>query len=129
MLLGIWGPRRVGDRREASGSFVLRQALWCDLDPHIELATQALDIASEHLGPDYPNTLGSRNNLAGAYQSAGQLERAIPLFEATLHDSERMLGPDHPRSPPRPSRPQVAAHDRSGDGQSSIGEPQRGVTV
>ncbi len=48
------------------------------------------------LGPDHPNTLASRNNLAGAYQSAGQLDQAIPLLQATLPDSERVLGPDHP---------------------------------
>ena len=48
------------------------------------------------LGPDHPNTLTSRNNLAYAYQSAGQLDQAIPLFQATLTDFERVLGPDHP---------------------------------
>ncbi|OLZ55184.1 hypothetical protein BS329_03930 [Amycolatopsis coloradensis] len=48
------------------------------------------------LGPDHPNTLTSRNNLAGAYQAAGDVGRAIPLYEAALADSERVLGPDHP---------------------------------
>ncbi|SNT61086.1 Tetratricopeptide repeat-containing protein, partial [Streptosporangium subroseum] len=38
----------------------------------------------------------SRNNLAGAYRTAGDLERAIPLLERTLADRERMLGTDHP---------------------------------
>jgi hypothetical protein len=37
-----------------------------------------------------------RNNLAYAYQSAGRLEEAIPLYERTLTDRERVLGPDHP---------------------------------
>ena len=46
--------------------------------------------------PRPPDTLSSRNNLAGAYQSAGDLGRAIPLFEQTLTDTERVLGPDHP---------------------------------
>jgi tetratricopeptide (TPR) repeat protein len=40
----------------------------------------------------------SRNNLAYAYQSAGRLGEAIPLFEQTLADSERVLGTDHPRT-------------------------------
>ncbi|HZK05730.1 MAG TPA: tetratricopeptide repeat protein, partial [Actinomycetaceae bacterium] len=31
------------------------------------------------LGPDHPNTLASRNNLASAYRAAGDLGRAIPL--------------------------------------------------
>ncbi|MBM7795322.1 tetratricopeptide repeat protein [Pseudoglutamicibacter cumminsii] len=48
------------------------------------------------LGPDDPDTLTSRDSLAGAYLSAGDLKRAIPLFEQTLTDRERVLGPDHP---------------------------------
>ena len=48
------------------------------------------------LGNDHPNTLASRNNLAAAYRSAGDLSRAIPLFEATLDDRRRVLGNDHP---------------------------------
>ncbi|RSM32828.1 tetratricopeptide repeat-containing protein, partial [Amycolatopsis balhimycina DSM 5908] len=42
------------------------------------------------------DTLSSRNNLAYAYQAMGDLGRAIPLYEANLADSERVLGPDHP---------------------------------
>ena len=48
------------------------------------------------LGPDHPDTLISRNNLAGAYESAGRLGEAIPLSEQALADCERVLGPDHP---------------------------------
>ena len=48
------------------------------------------------MGPDHPYTLNSRNNLAYAYASAGDLGRAIPLFEQTLADRERVLGLDHP---------------------------------
>lgn len=47
-------------------------------------------------GPDHPDTLTSRNNLAYAYESAGDLGRAIPLYEQNLTDTERILGPDHP---------------------------------
>jgi len=50
------------------------------------------------LGADHPDTLGSRNNLAGAYESAGDLGRAIPLYEQTLADRERVLGADHPQT-------------------------------
>ena len=39
---------------------------------------------------------GELHNLAHAYQSAGDVTRAIPLYEATLSDSERVLGADHP---------------------------------
>jgi Tetratricopeptide repeat len=47
------------------------------------------------LGADHPDTLGSRNNLAYAWQAAGDLGRAIPLYEQTLADSVRVLGADH----------------------------------
>ena len=46
--------------------------------------------------PDHPDTLASRNNLAGAYRAAGDLGRAIPLYEQTLADRLRVLGADHP---------------------------------
>ncbi len=49
------------------------------------------------LGPDHPDTLGSRSNLAVAYQAAGRVAEAIPLFEQVLGAWERVLGPDHPR--------------------------------
>jgi tetratricopeptide (TPR) repeat protein len=50
------------------------------------------------LGADHPHTLSSRNNLAGAYQAAGDLGRAIPLYEQTLADRQRVLGADHPQT-------------------------------
>ncbi|MEU6277178.1 tetratricopeptide repeat protein, partial [Streptomyces populi] len=43
-------------------------------------------------------TLATRNNLAHAYESAGDLGRAILLFEQTLTDSVRVLGEDHPNT-------------------------------
>ena len=36
------------------------------------------------LGPDHPDTLNARNSLAAAYQAAGRVAEAIPLFEQTL---------------------------------------------
>ena len=48
------------------------------------------------LGADHPDTLNSRNSLAAAYQAAGRVADAIPLFEQTLVGRERQLGPDHP---------------------------------
>ncbi|MGW4671078.1 tetratricopeptide repeat protein, partial [Streptomyces sp. NPDC004324] len=54
------------------------------------------DTRTTQLGEDHPSTLTSRNNLAGAYESAGNLGRAIPLFERVLIDSVRVLGEDHP---------------------------------
>ncbi|HEX8344626.1 MAG TPA: toll/interleukin-1 receptor domain-containing protein [Actinoplanes sp.] len=48
------------------------------------------------LGDDHPDTLGSRNNLANAYQDAGRTDEAIALHTRTLTDMERILGDDHP---------------------------------
>ena len=50
------------------------------------------------LSADHPDTLASRNNLAGAYRAAGDLGRAIPLYEQTLADRLRVLGADHPQT-------------------------------
>ncbi|WP_438494795.1 tetratricopeptide repeat protein, partial [Streptomyces asiaticus] len=47
-------------------------------------------------GEEHPDTLASRNNLAGAYQEAGDLGRAIPLLKQTLTDRVRILGEEHP---------------------------------
>ncbi|MFG2867416.1 tetratricopeptide repeat protein [Streptomyces sp. NPDC048338] len=49
-------------------------------------------------GPDHPDTLTSRGNLASAYGAAGDLVRAIPLFERTYADCVRVLGDDHPHT-------------------------------
>ena len=35
-------------------------------------------------------------SLAAAYEAAGHLAEAIPLYEATLTDCQRVLGADHP---------------------------------
>ncbi|MCX4099072.1 tetratricopeptide repeat protein [Nocardia sp. alder85J] len=62
----------------------------------IPLHEQALTDRERILGPDHPDTLGSRNNLASAHQDAGDLTRAIALYEQTLTDCVRVLGEAHP---------------------------------
>ena len=58
---------------------------------------ERLVAASERvLGPDHPDTLTSRNNLAVAYRDAGRLDEAISLHEQVLAARERVQGPDHP---------------------------------
>ena len=52
--------------------------------------------ACDALGPNHPDTLASRNNLAGTYRDAGRLDKVIALYEQTLEDSIRVRGPDHP---------------------------------
>ena len=58
----------------------------------------AVDALAGLLGPDHPATLASRNDLAGAYESAGRLTEAITLYEQVLPDSIRILGEDHPNT-------------------------------
>ena len=58
----------------------------------------AVDSLEGLLGPDHPDTLASRNNLAGAYKSAGRLTEAIALYKQVLPDSIRVLGEDHPNT-------------------------------
>ena len=48
------------------------------------------------MGPDHPDTLTSRNNLAAAYRATGRTDEAVILYEQNLADRERTLGPDHP---------------------------------
>ena len=50
------------------------------------------------LGPDHPDTLASRINLARAHQQAGHLPKAIDMYETLLADCTRVLGPKHPHT-------------------------------
>ena len=47
-------------------------------------------------GPDHPDTITARGNLANAYHTVGRYTEAQTMFERTLADCERALGPDHP---------------------------------
>ena len=58
--------------------------------------TDSVTQACDALSPDHPDTLASRNSLAGAYRDAGRLDKAITLYEQILEDSIRVLGLDHP---------------------------------
>ncbi|ALO95113.1 hypothetical protein SHL15_4011 [Streptomyces hygroscopicus subsp. limoneus] len=65
-------------------------------DAHtIRLRTAALAQYEQVLGDTHPQTLASRDSLAGAYQAAGDLGRAIPLHEAALAQCEQVLGGNH----------------------------------
>ena len=55
----------------------------------------AVDAVQNALGPDHPDTLALGNALAAAYQRAGRLSEAIPLFEKVVADCERILGVNH----------------------------------
>ena len=61
----------------------------------VELS-EAVGVIEDVLGADHPVTLTVRNNLAGAYKSAGRLAEAIELFKQVLAERERVLEADHP---------------------------------
>jgi tetratricopeptide (TPR) repeat protein len=61
--------------------------------PRLEATLRARE---SKLGPDHPDTLVSRNNLAMAYLDSGCIAEALPRLEATLRARESKLGPDHP---------------------------------
>nr|WP_239157849.1 tetratricopeptide repeat protein [Streptomyces sp. SID13726] len=66
-------------------------------DAHsVPLRVADLAQAEQTLGDTHPSTLAGRTGLAGAYEEAGDLERAIALYEATLAQQERVLGDAHP---------------------------------
>ncbi len=91
-----WNPR---SRQEVSW-LCDRTGRYLDLhgrpDTALPYHHRAFTIDAQDLGPDHPDTLTSRNNLAGAYRSAGRLDQAITLYEQTLTGCLRILGPDHP---------------------------------
>ncbi|MGW2553558.1 tetratricopeptide repeat protein, partial [Streptomyces sp. NPDC001635] len=62
------------------------------------LRQQLLDAQSRLLGPDHPDTLTSRNNVAAALQGMGEYAQAVDLHRRTLEDRTRILGPDHPHT-------------------------------
>jgi predicted component of type VI protein secretion system len=49
-------------------------------------------------GPDHPETLGTRSDLASWTGQAGDVERARDLLQALLRDDVDVLGPDHPET-------------------------------
>ena len=73
--------------------------------PAITYYLQLRDEASARLGPDHPDTLTSRNNLAAAYESGGDLGRAIPLLRADPHRPRAGPGPGPPGHADLPQQP------------------------
>lgn len=61
----------------------------------ISIAACSLAAEEQRHGGEHPDTLTSRNNLAGAYGAAGRVAEAIELFEIVLASRERVLGLEH----------------------------------
>jgi hypothetical protein len=64
------------------------------LDDAILEDLETLATAEQTLGPDHPETLTCRINLAHAYYEAGRVDEAITLGEQAFGECTRLLGPD-----------------------------------
>jgi tetratricopeptide (TPR) repeat protein len=64
----------------------------------LEYLTRDLHSTYRLHGPDHPDTLAARDNLAGVHMSARDRDQAIELFEANLADRKRILGFGHPHT-------------------------------
>ena len=84
-------------------------------DPGSRVGAEA---AESKLGPDHPDTLAIRNNLAHLL-AAGRIAEAIPIYEATLKMFESKLGPTTPTrssaatTSPTPTGPPAVTPRRS----------------
>ena len=68
------------------------------LDTSRPVLDRALAIAQAQLGPDHPDTLTARANLASMLGEAGQPAQAAAQYRDLLDDFLRVLGPDHPHT-------------------------------
>jgi tetratricopeptide (TPR) repeat protein/tRNA A-37 threonylcarbamoyl transferase component Bud32 len=57
---------------------------------------RAVELRESQLGRDHPDTLTSRDNLAGACLDGGRIADAVALHESALRLRESRLGRDHP---------------------------------
>ena len=64
----------------------------------ILLLEQALADRERLLGPEHPETLIARSNLAVSYRRAGRTSEAVALQERVMAESERVFGPGHPNT-------------------------------
>ena len=64
--------------------------------PALNTGTELLPDQERVLGPDHPDTLTTRNNIAHWTGQSGDAREALRLFQELLPDQERVLGPDHP---------------------------------
>ena len=62
----------------------------------LRIAQIVFDRAEQILGPEHPDTLMARNDLAAFYHGVGRSAEAIAIYEALLADHERILGAEHP---------------------------------
>ena len=81
---------------------ILNRTMQCLIDmgrPQTALTLKdAVNMLADALSPDHPHTLATRGNLAGAHQGAGNVSKAIDMYETLLDDCTSAFGPDHPNT-------------------------------
>jgi Tetratricopeptide repeat len=73
------------------------------------------------LGPDDPDTMRSRSDLARAYREAGRIVDAVPLVEQTLAARERLFGADHPST--------LASRNNLASAYRATGQPAEAIPL
>ena len=62
----------------------------------LQFEQAAINIYTDLLGEDHPDTLTSMNNLAATYWALGRTNEAAALHEKVLESRKRTLGEEHP---------------------------------
>src|SRR5690606_35110317 len=110
-----------------SGLFLIGQG---DARRAIDCFERALDVIEKVRGHDHPDTLTSRNNLAGAYGAAGDLTHAPPPARASAHRApvvaQRPTAPEPP-DPPPPCNDRGGVHIAAGDLRRAIDRYERAL--
>ncbi|MFG2818637.1 tetratricopeptide repeat protein [Kitasatospora sp. NPDC048365] len=87
----------------------------------VPLREAVLAQSEEVHGDLHPDTLTSRNNLAGAYEAAGELERAVHLHTTVLAQSGTVFGDTDPRT--------LTSRNNLGSVYETAGDPQRAIPL
>ena len=86
--------RRISDTRWALAKLLADHYQYREAIDEGQHAVQEMRRCTDY-GPDHPDTLVTRGNLAGWTGEAGDAAGARDLFAALLPDLVRVLGPDH----------------------------------
>ncbi|MEV2255214.1 tetratricopeptide repeat protein [Streptomyces sp. NPDC050147] len=101
-----------------AGVFCLSQGLAARSTAHLQ---RALDHHERELGPYDVHTLACRHGLAGAQEAAGQVRRAVSLYESVLRDAEDVLGARHPLT--------LASRNNLADAYRAAGHPDKALAL
>ncbi|HEV2350979.1 MAG TPA: tetratricopeptide repeat protein [Terriglobia bacterium] len=86
-------PEAQAQMMQVMGNVYSSLGLYARAQPLLE---RSVDIRQRVLGPDNPDTLSSRIDLAGTLWREGRYSESEKLGRDTLETSRRVLGPEHP---------------------------------